>query len=227
MDRFNRTIKLIGEPNFKLIESKTVAVVGLGGVGGYAIEMLVRSGISRIIIVDYDIIDITNLNRQIISLDNNIGKKKTELASKRIKLINPNCEVIVIDEFLNKDNIDILFKYNFDYLIDACDTIITKKLLIKGCIDRKIKIISCMGTGNKLNPELLKITDIKNTNYDPIAKIIRKYVKDEKINNKLMVVSSSEQPKNVSGTISSISFVPANAGILCASYVINDIIKTL
>lgn len=222
---FEREIKLIGTENFNKIKSKTVAVIGVGGVGGYAVEALVRSGIENLVIVDYDIVDVTNLNRQIISLQDNIGMYKTDVILKRIENINPNCSVITINKKLDENNLIELFDYNIDYLIDACDTVKVKEQLIFECLNRNIKQISSMGTGNKLNPELLEITDIRKTSYDPLAKRIRKFVTDNKIKEKVMVVSSTEPPKKVEGSVSSISFVPSVAGLLCASYVINDIIK--
>lgn len=222
---FEREIKLIGEENLEKIKSKTVAVVGVGGVGGYAVESLIRAGISKLIIIDYDIVDITNLNRQIISLQSNIGKYKTDVIKERINNINPDCNVITINTKLNEENLYLLFNEKPDYIIDACDTLKVKEMLILECKKRKIKLISSMGTGNKLNPELLKITDIRKTSYDPLAKKIRKFVVDNKIKGKVMVVSSVEQPKKVEGVISSISFVPPISGLLCTSYVINDILK--
>jgi len=221
---FNRLELLIGD-KINLIKNKTVLIIGLGGVGGYALESTIRSGIGKVIIADYDVIDETNLNRQILSLNNNIGLKKVDVAEKRIKEINENCIVIKIDEKILPINIDILFKDKVDYVIDACDTVETKKEIIRECLKRKIKFISCMGTGNKFNPSKLEITDIRKTSYDPLAKIIRKMVKDERIKEKIMVVSSTEQPiKLNTKTIGSNSFVPATAGLLCASYVINDIV---
>ena len=222
---FEREIKLIGEENLEKIKSKTVAVVGVGGVGGYAVESLVRAGISKLIIIDYDIVDITNLNRQIISLQSNIGKYKTDVIKERINNINPDCNVITINTKLNEENLYLLFNEKPDYIIDACDTLKVKEMIILECKKRKIKLISSMGTGNKLNPELLKITDIRKTSYDPLAKKIRKFVVDNKIKGKVMVVSSVEQPKKVEGVISSISFVPPISGLLCTSYVINNILK--
>ena len=208
-----------------LIKNKTVLVIGLGGVGGHALESIIRSGIGKVIIVDYDTVDVTNLNRQILSLNNNIGLKKVDVADERIKQINNSCIVIKIDEKILPENIDILFKEKIDYVIDACDTVETKKEIIRQCIKRKIKLISCMGTGNKFNPSKLEIIDIRKTSYDPLSKIIRKMVKDEKIKEKVMVVSSTEQPiKTNSKTIGSNSFVPATAGLLCASFIINDIV---
>ena len=158
---FDRTIKLIGNDNFNKISSKTVAVVGIGGVGGYAVEGLIRSGIKSIIIVDYDIIDITNLNRQLITDKKHLGYFKVDEMERRILNINPECKVIKIYDKLTKDNLDKLFNYSFDYLIDACDTIVVKEEMIKRCLENNINIISCMGTGNKLDPMAFKVADIE------------------------------------------------------------------
>ena len=143
---------LIGTENIKKITDTKVLVVGLGGVGGYVTESLVRSGINNIILVDFDIIDITNLNRQIIATNKNIKRKKTDAFYERIKDINENCNVTIIDKFIDETNYKKLFDYDFDYLIDCCDSINTKKLLIKECLSRKIKFITSMGMGNKMDP---------------------------------------------------------------------------
>lgn len=225
MDQFERLRLQVKEENLEKIKNTSVLIIGLGGVGSYALESLVRSGIGTLIIVDNDVVDITNLNRQMISLNSNIGMKKVDVWESRIKDINPNCKVIKIDKFITKDNIDILFKENIDYIVDACDTIETKKELIRQSIKRNIKIISSMGTGNKLDPTKLEIIDIRKTSYDPIAKILRKMIKDEKINKKIPVICSKEQSiKTNSKIISSNSFVPATSGLLITSYIINDII---
>ena len=222
----NRLELQIGKNNINKLRDTTILIVGLGGVGGYATESLARSGIGHIIIVDYDKIDITNINRQIIANTNNIGEYKTTEFKKRILEINPDCIVDVINERVTPDNINMLFSNNIDYIVDACDTFDTKMALIYESINRKIKLISSMGTGNKLDPSKLKIMDIRKTSYDPIAKKIRKRLKDERINNKIMVVCSTETPiKTESKIISSNSFVPATAGLLIASYIINEIIK--
>lgn len=225
MDQFERLRLQVKEENLEKIKNTSVLIIGLGGVGSYALESLVRSGIGTLIIVDNDVVDITNLNRQMMSLNSNIGMKKVDVWESRIKDINPNCKVIKIDKFITKDNIDILFKENIDYIVDACDTIETKKELIRQSIKRNIKIISSMGTGNKLDPTKLEIIDIRKTSYDPIAKILRKMIKDEKINKKIPVICSKEQSiKTNSKIISSNSFVPATSGLLITSYIINDII---
>jgi len=222
---YDRTIKLIGENNFEKIKNATVAVIGLGGVGGSAIECLIRSGIENIIIVDYDTIDISNINRQIVSNINNIGNSKVEEWTNRIKLINPNTKITTLNIKLTESNINKLFEYHFEYLIDAIDDIKIKQELIKECLTKNICIISSMGTGNKLNPSELEITDIKNTSYDPIAKKIRKYLSVNNIKAKLPVVYSKEQNKKFEGSIPSMIFVPATSGILCANYIIKKIIE--
>ena len=222
---YERIIKLIGKENLNKIKNKTVCIVGLGGVGGFATEAIVRSGVDNVIIVDYDRIDISNLNRQIITNQNNIGKSKVQEMKKRIKSINPNCNITIIEEKIDSNNINLIFQNKIDYLIDACDTITTKEALIIECTKRKIKIISSMGTGNKLNPTLLEICDIRKTSYDPIAKKIRKFVADNKIKDKIPVVYSKEQNPKFQGNIPSMIFVPATAGLLLANYVIRDIIN--
>jgi len=221
---FERVISLIGNDNLDKIKKTTVLVVGLGGVGGYAIESLIRSGIERIILIDYDKIAESNLNRQIITNKSNIGVSKTIEMKKRILSINPNCDVITEEVFLDEENINILDNYKIDYIVDACDTVKTKKLLIDYSIDKDIKLISSMGTANKIDPSMLTITDIRKTSYDPLAKILRKYVIDKKTNKKIMVVSSTEEPirKDI---LASMMFVPSVAGILLANYIIRDIIQ--
>ncbi len=224
MNQFKRLELLIGDKINK-IHSKHVLVIGLGGVGSYAVEALIRSGIENITIVDKDIIDITNLNRQLMTTFDNIGKYKTDEIEKRIISINPNCKVKKITKNIDLNNIDELFIDNIDYVVDACDTLSVKMELIRICKRKGIKLISSMGTGNKMDPSRLKIMDIKKTNYDPLAKKIRKMIRDEKINGKVMVVCSDEQPNvKINKIIPSNSFVPATSGLLCASYIINDIV---
>ncbi len=220
----NRLELLIGKNNIELLKNKTVLIIGLGGVGGHALESIVRSGIGKVIIVDKDVVDITNLNRQLISTRNNIGLNKVDVAESRIKEIS-DTEVIKIKEFITEDNIDILFNIKPDYIIDACDTIETKYLLIKEAINRNIKIISVMGTAKKMHPELLEITYLNKTSYDPIAKILRKKLRDNHIDSKIACICSKECP--VIKEMGSNSFVPSTAGILAASYVINDIVGDL
>lgn len=226
MHKFDRFKKLISEDSFESIFSKTVLVIGVGGVGGYVVEALVRSGIGKIIIVDGDVVDETNINRQIIALSSTVGQSKVDVFEKRIKDINENCEVIKINKFIDASNIDILFDYEFDYLVDACDTVSTKLALIDKCILEKKRFISSMGTGNKLDPSMLEIVDVRKTVNDPLARIVRKHVKDKKINDKVLVLSSRELPiKTGDRTPGSTSFVPSSAGLLIASYIIRTFIN--
>ena len=219
--------KLLVDDKFDEITKKTVLVIGLGGVGSYTVESLVRSGIQNIIIVDGDIIDISNLNRQLMTNYNNIGEFKTKVWYNRIKSINPSCEVTVINQFIDKHNIDELFKYHLDYVVDACDTVSTKVLIMEKCHQLGIKLVMCMGTGNKLDPSKLNLVDIHKTSYDPLAKVIRKKCRELGIK-KQMVVCSTEKPiKDSITTIPSCSFVPATAGLLMTSYIINDIVGDL
>lgn len=226
MHKFDRFKKLISEDSFENISSKTVLVIGVGGVGGYVVEALVRSGIGKIIIVDGDMVDETNINRQIIALSSTVGQSKVDVFEKRIKDINEKCEVIKINKFIDASNIDILFDYEFDYLVDACDTVSTKLALIDRCVLEKRKFISSMGTGNKLDPSMLEIVDVRKTVNDPLARIVRKHVKDKRINDKVLVLSSRELPiKTGDRTPGSTSFVPSSAGLLIASYIIRTFIN--
>lgn len=219
--RFSRFEKIIGSDGLSFLKKKSVLVLGCGGVGGYVVESLVRSGIGTLILVDYDVIDETNINRQIIALDSTVGMKKVDAFEQRIHDINPSCQVIKINQFIQDDNLNSLFDYTFDFFVDACDTIQTKKAIIQKCLQRKIPFISCMGTGNKLDPSQLEIVDIRKTVNDPLARILRKFIKDEKINQKVMVLSSKEIPVKVGDrTPGSSAFVPSSAGLLIASYIV-------
>lgn len=224
--RFSRFEKLVGSEVLENIKNKTVLVLGCGGVGGYVVESLARSGVGTLILVDFDTIDVTNINRQIIALDSTVGRKKVEVFVERIADINKKCKVIAIDRFIDVNNLEELFSYKIDYFIDACDTVSTKKAVIDSCIRRKIPFISSMGTGNKLDPFKLEIMDIRKTSYDPLAKILRKYVKDMRIKERVMVLSSKEIPKKMNDrVVASTAFVPASAGLMIASYVINSFIE--
>jgi len=220
-----RLIALIGKDKVERLNSKTVLVLGLGGVGSYALEGIVRSGIGHIIIVDSDKIDITNLNRQLMTNQNNVGRLKVDVLEERIKAINPECKVTKINEFIVPENIDLIFNIKPDFVIDAIDTLKTKKQLIKECLNRKIKLIVATGMGNKIDATRVKITDLSKTSYDKIAKELRLFVKKEKINAKIPVVFSDEEPIKTDGIIASNACVPAVAGLLCANYVINSLIK--
>ena len=224
--KFSRLEKVIGNDNLKKINKKSVLVLGCGGVGGYVVEALARSNIGTLILVDFDKVDISNINRQIIALESTIGKYKVDLLERRVKDINKDCKIIKINKFIDLDNLDELFNNKIDFFVDACDTVSVKKRIIKECLERKIKFISSMGTGNKLDPSKLEIMDIRKTVNDPLARILRKFVKDEKITDKIMVLSSSELPVKTGDRIpGSTAFVPSSAGLLIASYIINYIIN--
>ena len=222
----SRLEKIIGKDNINILKNKSVLVLGCGGVGGYVVESLARSGIGTLILVDFDKIDKSNINRQIIALNSTIGRLKVDVLEERIKDINKDIKVIKISEFIDNNNIDILFDNKIDYFVDACDTMVTKKSVIKECINKKINFISSMGTGNKLDPSKLEICRIEDTINDPIARIMRKFVKDEKIKSKVMVLSSKEVPiKTGDSTPGSSAFVPSSAGLLIASYIVREFIK--
>ena len=225
---FERLEKLVSKENLEKFKNTTVMVVGIGGVGGYTVEALVRAGINNIILIDHDSVDITNKNRQIIALDSTIGMKKVDVMKSRILDINKECSVTCLDIFLDKTNtFDIINKYKPDYVVDACDTVEAKKEIILSCIKLNINFISSMGTGNKFDPSKLYITDIRKTDYDPLAKIMRKWVKDERIKEKITVLVSNEAPvKTHDRTPGSTSFVPSSAGLLIASYIFNKIVNS-
>jgi len=221
---FDRLIKLIGEDNFNKIQNKNILLIGVGGVGSATLETLVRNGFINITIIDFDIVDITNINRQLITNSSNVGNKKIDEAIKRAKLINPLCNIKGLDIKLDEDNITNYIN-NYDYIIDACDTMSVKFKLIELSMSNNFKLIESMGTAKKLDPSKLSITTLDKTEYDPIAKILRKKCRDNKINaKKIHVVSSIEKPLDIQEKATS-SMVPNTAGILLASYVINDIIN--
>ena len=221
---FERMELLIGD-KINLLKDKSILVLGLGGVGGYVTESLARCGIGNLILVDYDKVDVTNINRQIIATYSNIGKLKTECFKERINDINKECNVTLINEFYGEDNKDILFNQKLDYVIDCCDSLNSKKILIEECHKRKIPIISSMGTGNKFHPELFSITKLKKTEYDPLAKKLRFLLKENKELLEIEVLYSKEKPEQFKGKIGSISYVPSVAGLLLTSHVINKFLE--
>lgn len=221
---FDRLIALIDESNYNKIKQQKILLVGVGGVGSYALETLVRNGFTNITIIDFDKIDITNLNRQLITNNQNIGHSKVIAGILRSKSINPDILVDGIENKLTEANIDEILALNFDYIIDACDDINIKFLLMVKKEQYKYQLISSMGTAKKLDPTKLKITTLDKTTNDPLARILRKKVKDAKIKYKINVVSSDEVPLPIK-TLGSANLVPSVAGILCVSYIINDLIE--
>ena len=224
----NRTQYLIGEENIEKLKNAHVAVLGLGGVGSYTIEALARSGIGHLTLVDKDVIDITNINRQLIADTTTIGKPKVEIAKKRLLKINPNLEITIHQTFYDVTKVEDFFSTSYDYIIDAIDTISSKLSLIEEANKRHIPIISCMGTGNKLDPTLFEVADITKTSVCPLAKIIRKELKERGIPH-LKVVYSKEIPHRFDvefkQTPASISFVPSVAGLILAGEVIKDLLQ--
>lgn len=219
---FKRFELLVGD-KFEEIKNKNILVIGVGGVGSYVVESLVRCGIENITIVDNDIVDITNLNRQLMTNLNNIGLKKVDVLKERINSINKDCIVCTKDILVSEENIDDIIT-NFDYVVDAVDDIKAKLAIIKCCFFKKIKLISSMGMGGRMNPSLLEITDIYKTSYDPLAKIMRYNLRKMGIKKLTVVCSCEKIKKKVKGIIPSNSFVPASAGLLITSYIINDIV---
>lgn len=225
--QFSRNEIIIGKEKQEIISNKTVAIFGIGGVGSYTIESLARCGIQNLILIDNDTVSISNINRQLIALHSTVGKLKTEVMKARLLDINPNINIITYNKFIENGNSrQILLDNKIDYIVDAIDTVPSKLELIKFANELNIPIISSMGTGNKLRPDLLELTDISKTSVCPLAKKIRKELKNLKIP-KLNVVYSKESPNKTikTTTIGSISFVPSVAGLLITSKIINDFLK--
>ena len=226
-NQFSRTELLIGKDSIEKLQKSKVAIFGIGGVGSYAVEALVRAGIADFILVDKDIVDLTNLNRQIIATRETIGMPKVEVAKRRILEINPNANVEIYQEFFMPNSKDF-FDDTVNYIVDAIDTVTAKIELIVRANKYNIPIISCMGTGNKLDPTMFEVSDIFKTSVCPLAKVMRKELKNRGIKN-LKVVFSKENPIKIAdeeqkSIPASISFVPSVAGLIIASEVIKDII---
>lgn len=227
MNPWSRLEIIYGIENVKRFKEANVMIAGLGGVGSYSAEAICRSFIGKMTIVDFDTYDITNLNRQLHSTVENIGRSKVDVVAENILSINPNIAIRKYNSKIDEKNIDNFFKDDkVDYVIDAIDDVNAKILLIEFCMRNNIKIISCMGTGNRTNPQSFRIADIHKTINCPLAKKLRKELKSRGIK-KHKVVFSEELPRKSVETniIGSNSFVPSSAGLLLASYVINDIAK--
>lgn len=220
---FERSLEIIDKDTFNRIKNLNVLLVGVGGVGGFALEALVRLGVENITIIDNDRIEESNLNRQIIATKDNIGKFKVDEAKKRVVSINPNANITTYSIFLDKSNIDKVLNKKYDFYIDACDTINTKCLLIKKALLNNTKIISCMGMGNRTNPSKVEITKLSKTYNDPLAKKMRIILKRENIPLNIPVIWSSELPiKTKEKTLGSILMPPASAGLLIAYYILKN-----
>lgn len=223
---FDRTKLLIGEAGLEKLNNSKVAVFGIGGVGSFVVEGLARAGVGNFILIDNDIIDITNINRQIHATTKTIGKNKVDIMKKRVLEINPNAKIEVLKEFYSNTNNLIKLDNSISYIVDAIDTVSSKIELILEANKLHIPIISSMGTGNKLDPTKFEVADIYKTSVCPLAKIMRKELKKHNIN-KLKVVYSKEEPKKQEkgAPIGSISFVPSVAGLIIAGEVIKELIK--
>lgn len=223
---FDRFKMLINEDKFNKLQDATVLILGLGGVGGSAAVNLVRSGVGHIILIDDDTVDITNINRQVIAFHSTIGLKKVDVLEKLLLDINKSIKITKLPVFYKEENKDIILNSKIDYILDCCDTINSKKVIIKQALENNISIISAMGTGNRFNPLNLVIRDIRETSYDPIARILRKWLKDEQIYNKIDVVTSLEHPQKLNNkVVGSTSFVPNAAGTIMAYFVVNKIME--
>lgn len=217
-------IELMLPDKIGLLKDKHIAIFGVGGVGGYTLEALIRSGIEYIDIYDFDTIDISNINRQVIANSETVGKTKVEEWVRRAKLINPKININGFNMFVDHTNIDSIDFNQYHYVVDAIDTVTSKLMLIKKCDQLNIPLISSMGTGNKIRPELLEITDIKKTSICPLARVIRKKLRDENINHLTVIYSKEEPKKTNTHKPGSTIFVPSVAGIMIANWIFRKII---
>ncbi len=231
INEFSRTALLLGEEKLNKLKNSTVAVFGVGGVGGYVAEALARSGIGHIVLVDKDVVSLTNLNRQVVALHSTVGKPKTEVMASRIKDINPNTVVEVKDCFYLPETSGEFDFSKYDYVVDAIDTVTGKIELVMQANSCNTPIISSMGTGNKLDPTAFEVADIYKTSVCPLARVMRYELKKRGIK-KLKVVYSKEKPitpnenaecDKAGKTVGSIAFVPSVAGLIIASEVVKDL----
>lgn len=227
-----RTRAILGNEGIEKLKNSKIIVFGVGGVGSYVCEALARGGVGSITLVDNDTVSKTNINRQLIALNSTIGKNKTLVMAERIADINPECKVNCINEFVLYDNINSVLNEKYDYCIDAVDTVTAKLAIILKCVELNIPVISSMGTGNKLHPELFEITDIYKTSVCPLAKVMRKELKARGIK-ELKVCYSKEIPlkprhtedmKGKRPAPGSVSFVPSTAGLVIAGHVIRELL---
>lgn len=231
-----RSELLLGKQGLERLINSNILVVGVGGVGAYAAEMLVRAGIGKMTIADSDTISESNINRQLIALHSTVGRVKTDVLAERLKDINPELQLTVIPEYIKDEKTDeILDSEHFDYVVDAIDTLSPKLALIKGALDRNIPIVSSMGAGAKLDPTKMEICDISKTHHCPLAHMLRKRLHKMGIRRGFKAVFSAEPPiegamilceeRNKKSNVGTISYLPATFGIGCASVVIRDLIE--
>ena len=233
MPEFIRSEILIGKEALEKLKSSSVAVFGVGGVGSYVCEALARCAVGNLTLIDNDTVAVSNINRQLIALHSTIGKQKAEVMAERVKDINPNVNVKAVNMFYTPQNNEQIDISKFDYVVDAIDTVTSKLDIIERCIKNNVKIISSMGTGNKLNPSLFSISDISKTHTCPLARVMRKELKERGIHNLKVLWSPetailptpSDEDSKKRQTPASISFVPSVAGLLIAGEVIKDLIN--
>ena len=230
-----RTELLLGEEKLAILKDANVLVVGVGGVGAYAAEMIVRAGVGRMTIADADKVSETNINRQLVALHSTVGREKCNILAERLKDINPELQLTVVNRFIKDDETDALLDSDkFDYVVDAIDTLSPKLALIKGALDRGIRIVSSMGAGAKTDPTLMEIKDIAKTHHCPLAHMLRKRLHKIGIKRGFWAVFSPEpvregamilcEEQNKKSNVGTISYIPALFGIGCASVVIRDLI---
>ena len=231
-----RSELLLGTQCINKLKLANILIVGVGGVGAYAAEMLVRAGIGKMTIADSDTVSLSNINRQLIALHSTVGRVKTDVLAERLKDINPELQLSVIAEYIKDEKTDeILDSQHFDYIVDALDTLSPKLALIKGALDRNIPIVSSMGAGAKLDPTKMEICDISKTHHCPLAHMLRKRLHKMGIRRGFKAVFSAEPPiegamilceeRNKKSNVGTISYLPATFGIGCASVVIRDLVE--
>ena len=225
-ERLNRTEMLIGDEALEILGGSHVAIFGLGGVGGSVVEALARAGVGALTLVDMDRVDESNINRQVIATYDTIGVDKTEAARKRVFSICPECEVSTFKQFVLPGQFGNIGDFSrFDYVVDAIDDIAGKIAIIAAAKDAEVPVISAMGAGNKMNPEKFIIDDISNTKVCPLAKIMRKKIRELGIENVAALYSTEEPIKTGYKTPGSMSYVPPIAGLMIGGYVIRELIK--
>lgn len=245
LTQFSRTELVFGHEEVESLRQKTVAVLGAGGVGSFAMEALARVGIGRLVLIDKDVVDITNINRQLPALHSTVGKSKVAVMKERILDINPNCEVIALQIFFTDESEEHLFNHSPDYVVDAIDTVSAKISLISACVRRQIPIVSSMGAANKIDPTQFRVMDLSETKVDPIAKVLRRELRKLGIERGVKTVCSLETPRTPIASVvdsivpeekkdsairkekappASLPYVPSVAGLILASVVVHDLL---
>lgn len=245
LTQYSRTELVFGKEGVAILRAKTVAVLGAGGVGSFAMEALARTGIGTLVLIDKDEVDVTNCNRQLPALFTTIGLPKVQVMKDRLNAVNPDCNVIAHQTFFLEETKDVLFQYKLDYVVDAIDTISAKMLLIEECVRRSIPIVSSMGAANKIDPTRFRIVDLMDTRVDPIAKVMRRELRKRGIGRGIKTVCSTESPRQPREDVrqsivapdvmansplrkaknppASTAYVPSVAGLILASVVIHDL----